>query len=213
MTLRNEIETLAFIIFVSIMCVLGIVAIRQPKHVTPFHLEVPLSGNFLTPVPSPTLVPAVTTTSQISSDGTKKMTMKEIKGVTTNSYTFTLADIPTKTSNTIFFQTVATSSAMSIPFNVFSPQNTYFYLEQIDSGTKRFLVFKTSGENFANGLKYLDVTEIFKSYSTDNTMPLATGWGDDTLLVVNAKSTNGQGISFWFEVPSQHFIPLSNYFP
>lgn len=213
MTLRHELETITFILLASILCVLAIVAIRQPRHITPFHLEVPLAANFLTPIPSPTPVPSVSTTEQISSDGTKKMTMKEIKSGTTTSYTFTLSDIPTKTSSTIFFQTIATTSAMSIPFNVFSPQNTYFYLEQNDGGKKHFLVFHSSGENFAGGYKYLDVTQMFGSYSSDYHTPLATGWGDDGLLVINAKSNSGQNASFWFEVASEHFIPLANYFP
>lgn len=216
MTIRTELETLFFIFFGSIACILGIFFLNQKKPQQPVHLVVPFADTiFLTPTPSPTLTqePSVTIVSQLSSDGKEKVSVKTQKASGTNTYTIAVTDIEKKLSTTILSQTTATESAITITFNTFSPNNTYFFLKQMQPDGVHYLVFQTSGDSFGNGEKYLDVTQRFAAYSTSYALSEATGWGDNTLLIVNAKTSEGKGISFWFVVPSGGWIPLANYFP
>lgn len=101
---------------------------------------------------------------------------------------------------------------MSIPFNAFSSDNSYVFLKETKDGEYHYLVFKSSGELFANGQAFLDVTPLFAAYTKTYTISDVTGWADPTLLVVNATSTNGTLYSFWFDVASHSFIPLENVF-
>ena len=124
-------------------------------------------------------------------DGKDKLIMKEEKNKENITYTFT-------TSRQVFTKTVPIGTEISIPFNTFSPDNKYFFLKE--------------GDNYFVPLEdqILDISGLFAAKYPDYKITDVTGWGGMNLIVVNTdKASGGIGPSFWFEVPSQTFIPLS----
>lgn len=215
MTLAHEIETISFVFVASMVATVAIGLMHHPSP-PPQHFSVATPfANLLptvTPTPTPALVPEVTYLSQTSSDGKEKVNMKQVDVQGMKTYTFTLTETEKNITTPLFTQHVATESSMQIPFNTFSPNNSYLFLERKDGETHHYLVFQTSGAAFG-GKQYIDATDAFTSYTSTYTHPVATGWADNALLIVNAKDANGQGVSYWLDLSSQSFIRLSNYFP
>ncbi|HEX8965707.1 MAG TPA: hypothetical protein VF820_04725 [Patescibacteria group bacterium] len=169
------------------------------------------STNVVSPVP---LTPKVDIVSQLSPDGNKKVIMQ----TTTNkdaskTYEFSIVDMQTNVEKTIFTQTVDTNSSFSIPFNTFSPDDKYFFIQETKSEEQEYMVFETSGNAFNNGQNFLDVTSILTSKITAYTIDQVTGWASETLLIANTKKSDGsQGPSYWLDVPSKAVIPLATEF-
>ncbi len=102
---------------------------------------------------------------------------------------------------------------LAIPFNTWSPDTTYFFLEETTSDREDYLVFQSSGEPFSDEALSLSVQQLFKEKVEGYTIEDVTGWASESLLLVNTKEIDGDGkVSFWFEVPSQTFIQLGTYF-
>ena len=99
-----------------------------------------------------------------------------------------------------------------VPFNAWSPDNKYFFLERKIAGESEFWVMKATGEPFVEGGIYRVIAEPFTLAYPELTLVSVTGWASPTLLIINAKSENEPKISFWYEVPSKQFIRLSSYF-
>ncbi|HEV2339662.1 MAG TPA: hypothetical protein VGT05_02715 [Patescibacteria group bacterium] len=218
MILTRELETISFILIASIICLFVVFYLRQPKQ---FQYK-----QVITPLPhfisdrSPTLIPTTVpvasrsvVTSWISSDGAEKLTMKTTQNLKSTTYVFMLTNISTNTEKTLFTQILHGESTMSIPFNAFSSDDSYIFLKETLNDGNHYLVFKTSGEPFANGENDLDVTPLFIAYTSSYTINDVTGWASPTLLVVNTKNQNGStGSSFWFDTTSQRFIQLATLF-
>jgi hypothetical protein len=102
---------------------------------------------------------------------------------------------------------------LTIPFNTWSPDTTYFFLTETTSDFRDFLVFQSSGDSFSEIVPSLSVQQLFKEKVQGFVIEDVTGWADPTLLVVNTKAIDGDDkVSFWFDVPSQTFIQLGTYF-
>ncbi len=208
MVLRHELSTLMYIFLASILCMFTIIWLHQPHPPTSVHLAT--TALFPTDTPTPTPSPQVTMSSQTSSDGIKELRLKDDG----STFSFTLTDTTTHVGSVIFFQKSGDVSAMSIPFNTFSPANTYFFLQETLNGQTHFLVFNTSGEDFANGQKYLDVTSLFSAFTSDYTISDVTGWGSDSFLYINVKARQGDGkVTYGLDLPSQNFYSVGIYFP
>ncbi len=102
---------------------------------------------------------------------------------------------------------------LSIPFNTWSPDTTYFFLKEKVTDDEDYLVFQSSGDLFANNIHALSVQQLFKEKVQGFVIGDVTGWADQTLLVVNTEAIDGgDKVSFWFDVPSQTFMQLGTYF-
>lgn len=214
MTFAHEIETLSFVFMASVVATVAIGVLHHPSPTSHFSVATPFA-NILptaTPTPIPALIPEVTYLSQTSSDGKEKVNMKQVDVQGLKTYTFTLTDTEKNITTPLFTQHVATESSMKIPFNAFSPNNSYLFLERKDGEIHHYLVFQTSGTAFGDK-QYIDATDAFTSYTSTYTHPIATGWADNALLIINAVNADGHLASFWMELPSTNFIPLTNYFP
>lgn len=216
MTLTRDLETLFFILLASAIGLFGVFYLRQPKNLQPTHITLP---TFIqtTPTPTPTIVPSVPKTSTVSwnsSDGEKKIVMQTTFHTdTSKTYDFTLHDVTKNTDTPFFTKTVPSTITYAIPFNAFSPDNSYFYLEQIENTNKEYFVFKGSTEAFADGSDYIDVNPLFAAYTSNYILTEATGWADNNLLIINSKTTDDKtGPSFWFDLSSKSFIHLSTLF-
>lgn len=163
---------------------------------------------------SPLSIPAPErSTSQISPDGEKNVVMKITgNGDGTQTYSFFTADVSGANEKYIFSQTLGEGENMTTPYNTWSPDDKYFFIEENSKSGKKIFVFKGSGEVFSETEGYFEVTGIFKKQNTGNDFEEATGWASETLIIINSKKEDGSRASYWFEVPSKAIIPLSTDF-
>lgn len=139
-----------------------------------------------------------------SLEGTLRLIMKENKNEDrTTTYTFTVSDALGKTTE-IFSKTVGTGEVMSLHHNSWSPNNKYLLIEDKKGTLIDYLVFKTSGEPFENGQKYLNATALFNQKVKNYNLKAMTGWADPLLVSV----LTVKGPPFWFDVTTQSFIQL-----
>lgn len=155
------------------------------------------------------LISKTETTSQISPDGTHNLKMKKTHHVDgTSTFIFTVTDGSGENEHELY--TIQSADNFSIPFNTWSPDNKYLFVQKNENGA---LVFKATGEPIISGQTYFDVGELF-SEKVKNVFPrIVTGWASPTLLIVNTvKEDNAKGPSYWFEVPSKAIMQLSSQF-
>lgn len=166
---------------------------------------------------NPTIMPSPTTSEVHAPDGSVTLISRVIKNADTTTYTFTAAGLtgsailPAGTSRKIFTKTVAAGASMMIPQNTWAPEHRYVFLEEKDgTGAKRYDVVAASGEPFAGGKEYLDVTALFMEKKTGFMFREATGWASPTLLIITTdKDQSTRGPSYWFEIPSGAFLQLA----
>ncbi len=167
----------------------------------------------LSPSPTPFLKPAVETSTQVSPDGTKKLSLTVTTNHDTSTYAFTTSDGADTKQESLYTITLPKGQSLDIPFNTWSPDNAYVFLERKTATESSALVMKADGQPFGNGSQYLDVGTTFSAKDTGNAYQETTGWASETLLVVNSTQTDGsKGPSYWFEAPSQAITQLSTQF-
>lgn len=215
MTARQKLS-LEGIVFVSFAVFMGSFFVRRNNQHFQNILQAssPSSSGIKIPkVITPSLNPVskIETAAQISPDGTKKLNMKKTsKTDGTSDYVFTVTDGSGENGHEIYTATLPTSESFSIPFNTWSPDDKYFFIQKNGTGA---LVFPAAGEPVNTDQKYLDTTEIFTDKIKTVTPKLVTGWASYALLIVNTvKEDGGTGPSYWFEVPSKTIIELSSQF-
>ncbi|MBF8250010.1 MAG: hypothetical protein HW400_611 [Candidatus Levybacteria bacterium] len=160
------------------------------------------------------IAPKVTISSQITPDGTKKVIMKVTENSdNTKTYEFSTADENGANEQYIFTKILDLTKSMTIPFNTWSPDNQYFFIQENAPDNKSVFVFKATGATFAEGVTFLDATDLFGKAATGNNFQEATGWASESLIIINTlKPDNTKGPSYWFEVPSKAIIQLSTEF-
>ena len=165
-------------------------------------------------VPAETVAPKITISSQISPDGSKKLIMRITQdNDNTITYDFSTANENGTNEKLIFTEVLDSQRNMTIPFNAWSPDNQYFFVQENSGSNKDIFVFKASGESFADAQIYLDGNNLFKEANTGNNFSEATGWASESLIIFNTiKQDNTKGPSYWFEVPSRAIIQLSTEF-
>lgn len=165
-------------------------------------------------VPTEAITSKVTISSQISPDGSKKVVMKVTQNTDdTSTYEFATLDGNGANEKSIFTKTLDSSSNMTVPFNTWSPDNKYFFIQQNTGSDKSIFAFKENGEAFSDTEQYFEVTDLFKMKETGNNFSDATGWASETLIIINTTKEDGEkGPSYWFELPSKAVIQLSTEF-
>ncbi len=179
-----------------------------------------ISTPSFTETPSITTIPVrsgqtTATASQPSPDGAYEIiSQTQTNPDTTKMYSFSVSHIPNpnQQSQHIFSKTVDSNSSISIPFNTFSPDDKYIFLQDMENSTTNFLVFNVSGQPFANGQQYIDVSHLFKQYTSSYALYAVTGWASNTLLIIETTGNNAPSTSFWFDVTNQSFTPLATRF-
>ena len=147
-----------------------------------------------------------------SPDGSKTLVMEKQTGQGKSNYSFFTMDADGDNEIEIFVKDVDYNSLLEIPYNTWSPDNAYFFLKETNRGSTDYLVFFSSGENFADGQQYLYIKNLFLSKYPEFKIEDITGWAAVNLLLVNVKSQTGEKVSFWFDVTSQNFTRLGTYF-
>lgn len=222
MTIRHQLE-LETISAITLAAFVGIFFAmynnnHRPKFTTVYSIPIMQEEQTLavSPLPTAPVLAKPQTASQISSDGTKQVIMKTTYNKdNTQTYAFSTADGTGINEQIIFSKTLDSTKTMNIPFNAWSPDNKYFFIqEQTKEGTTSgILAFKALGEPFSSEEKYFDVTDLFKKHESVNNFSEATGWASETLIIINTIAPNNtKGPSYWFEIPSKAIIQLSTEF-
>lgn len=150
-----------------------------------------------------------TTSSQISPDGLFSLTIKTQKN-SKNEKTVEIfvQDEEQQQDTLIFTYQTDSSTSIEIPFNTWSPDNKYFFIQENTINNQRYLVFKTSGELIGE-TEFIDVASLYTQQEFSNSLTQITGWASNAYLVV--LTTNGKtNASYWFDVYSHKFIRLSS---
>lgn len=210
MTLKRKLELEAIVLVIIAVVVSAVVVVYRNIFQSQFSIapDAPVAQ-----VSVKVVAPKITTSSQISPDGTKTVIMEATQSADMTTYNISTVDEDNQSEILVFTQTLKPSDTMTIPFNTWSPNDKYFFVQQKVDDNKSIFVFKADGAEFEPGVTYLDVTDLFKKADTGNNFSEATGWASDTLIIINTiMSDNTKGPSYWFEVPSKAIIRLSSEF-
>ncbi|KKQ42505.1 MAG: hypothetical protein US59_C0008G0024 [Candidatus Levybacteria bacterium GW2011_GWB1_37_8] len=167
---RRQIELETFLL-ISIVVVGSLYfAIQKNNHQPQFSFA---SGISPVSAPAEIISPKITVAQQISPDGEKKVIMK----VTENSDNTKTHDLSTADENGanekfVFTKILDSSKSMSIPFNTWSPDDKYFFIQENAGENKSIFVFKATGESlFPIGSKF-PVRQSSNSPPNSNCLPL-----------------------------------------
>lgn len=162
-------------------------------------------------IPTVTSIPKVDFASQTTPDGTKILSMTRTQNSDkTYTYIFSVEDESGDNKKQIYTVTIPVSENMSVPFNAWSPDNQYLFIQK---NTDNALVFKANGESVTDGQLYFDIKDSFEKKVTTVVPRAITGWAANRLIIVNTLKTDSAiGPSYWFEVPSKAAIKLSSMF-
>jgi len=162
-------------------------------------------------IPTVTSIPKVDFASQTTPDGTKILSMTRTQNSDkTYTYIFSVEDESGDNKKQIYTVTTPVSEMMSVPFNAWSPDNQYLFIQK---NTDNALVFKANGESVTDGQLYFDIKDSFEKKVTTVVPRAITGWAANRLIIVNTLKTDSAiGPSYWFEVPSKAAIKLSSMF-
>ena len=161
--------------------------------------------------PTPPFILKIDFASQSTPDGSKVLTMTRARNSDkTHTFVFMVEDESSTIKKQIYKVTIPESENFSIPFNSWSPDNSYLFIQK---NTDNALVFKANGEPVTDSQLFFDIKESFNEKVTDNTPRVITGWASDRLIIVNTfNSDKSIGPSYWFEIPSKAVIRLSSLF-
>lgn len=129
-------------------------------------------------------------------------------GALTND--FKTVDTSGDNLQTLYTATVSASESMRLPFNAWSPDDKYVFIEKNNGDA---LVFSATGEDIISGQKYIDVGDIFNATKRNDLYLETTGWASETLLIINTVTVdNAKAGSYWFEISSKAILQLSSQF-
>lgn len=172
----------------------------QPTDIPPL-----LAAPVATPTPS-----QITTVS--SPDGQISANLKQEKSSGQITYTVFISG-QDGSQNTIFSKTYDSGTILSVPANTFSPDNRHLFLKEAGPNGTSYIVLSADGSAITKDNQTLEIAGLFSQEEPNYKITDVTGWAAPTLIIVNSdKKEGGVGPSFWFEIPTQSFIRLSNRF-
>ncbi|MFO0703896.1 MAG: hypothetical protein U0525_04195 [Patescibacteria group bacterium] len=177
--------------------------------------DTPTPIRFPSSAPTPTIKKEIIiqTSSYDSPDGSKELILKKQKTEEEMKYAGTVIDKKSGDSNVILDLETTMNREIYIPYNAWSPDNLFVFLNEREGDINRFFVVSATGKNFGDGSASIDITVKFQEKLPDYILEDVTGWAAPYLLIVNAKNIDGtQGPSFWFDVSTQSFMQLWNRF-
>lgn len=147
-------------------------------------------------------------------DGSHSLTVKEEKKAkNTVAYTFSVSTQNSSSQKTIFTRTLEEGSSFSVPQNTFSPDDKYIFLKETAKDKINYIVLTSSGDPITKDSQTITFSDLFAVKLPDYKITDVTGWAAPDLIIINTDKLDGStGPSFWFEVPTQSFIRLSNRF-
>lgn len=160
------------------------------------------------------VIPGPKTTTIEAPNGKMSLIFKEEKTKDGTVDTFSTQADGSTTSIQIYSETLAAGTTLSVPYNTFSPDNKYLFLKRTSTAGVDYFVLKTDGSDLSKDEKSIDFMNLFNQKFSDNHLATdATGWGGMNLIVINTDNPDGSvSHSYWYDVTSNSFIPLSTRF-
>lgn len=217
MTKTHKIELESFIVVLVAAAIgagVGYVVLSQPFHTQVKALPIAQvqddEDDSLAPSPTVSL-PEPKITSQISPDGLKLLTMTQSANYdTTKSYSFVASDADGGNKQEIYTASSSGKDGMSIPFNAWSPDDRFVFVNRIDAAGTSAIIMRADGSSLTSSSQVFDAKAMFEARGMGDIYKEATGWASETLVIINTVRENGdKGSSYWLEVPSGAIIPLS----
>lgn len=208
MNLNSKIFLASFLSFAILVAITSYVTMQKQSSQTNYFTTRTQAANPFIPTITPRVsrFPHESISMQPSPDGAYKLIMSTsstISGI--NEYTFATMDSAGVKRNQVYKTSLQTDT-FSLPFNAWSPDNKYFFIQK---NTGEALVFTQTGDMLTPTERYFNVKDIFSQTDRQDRYALATGWASPTLLIVNTTTQDGaKGNSYWFEVPSKAIIQL-----
>lgn len=166
------------------------------------------------PTPTPITV-QIKDKSWPSPDGKKTLIMKtEKSSPDMTTYSFSVTPSASTTGKPLLIKTLKTPSTITIPFNAWSPDNQYFFLQEHYGTETITFVYKASGQMFSDGQYSHNINVLFAEKEPKFLLEDVTGWAAPTLLIVNTKiiDSDKSGPSFWFDISRNSVTRLSTNF-
>lgn len=171
----------------------------------------PIIPAFASVISTPSPTPSATNT-VLAPNGLMTLTVKNEKTASGVNYTISATNKDSSPIQ-IYSKTEPTGSSLLVPDNTFSPDNKYIFLKETTPTQTYYYALSTDGKPLTKDSQAIEITSLFYAKYTDFKITDMTGWGGITLIVINTNNSDGKiGPSFWFEVPTQAFIRLSNRF-
>ena len=158
--------------------------------------------------------PSPKTTTILAPNGKMDLVVKEEKSGDSMIDTFSVSDASGGPQTQIYSETLPQGTAITIPYNTFSPDNKYIFLKRTNSSGFVYFALRTDGKPIIGSEQTVDFVSLFREkYSAQYSVTDVTGWGGMTLIVLNVNKADGSlGPSFWYDVTSNSFIPLATRF-
>jgi hypothetical protein len=100
---------------------------------------------------------------------------------------------------------------MQLPANSWSPDNKFIFISGNTPEGLKVLVFRATGEPFADGQSVVDLSALFREKLPNAVLRGVTGWDDPALLhVFTYNADKSIGYSYWFDIWSKSFIQLAH---
>lgn len=201
-TIRHSVETIFFITFATALVLFVMVNRNNNKNSPVFSAVIPAVVT-----PFPTEIPVGPKISIMDSpEGSKTLTLESLENQGQTTYSLFISSKSEEQKQQIFTRQENNSQSLVIPFNTWSPDNTYVFLKEITPTSNDYLVFQ-------NDAPPLSIQDLFAKKVPNYVIEDVTGWAAPNLLIINTKQIDGDSkVSFWFDVPSQSFIQLGTYF-
>ena len=204
-TLKFELETL--FIFMIAMVTSAVIFVshnnRDQRIISPV-LPAAVTTNAKTQVISP----LIQVSSLDSPDGGKKLILRSQTNKNLISYSLYALDNPTQTEKLIFTKEVDRSFVLSLPFNSFSPDDSYVFIKETTGSKNNYYALSTTTLN----TQPANISDLFSQKYPNYTLSAVTGWASPTLLILNTNTDQNVMLSLWFDLTSQGFIPLATRF-
>lgn len=210
---KNKLKLIALILLI-LNVVMGFLTFYNPDEKIDTRVFADVPDEVISPaLPSPTSIPEafVTTTEMPSIDGKATLVLK--KTTQGSEIEYSIATIDTDGELVEVMSEIVTDVEYTLPFNSWSPDNTYFFIEKRSPTGLENLVFRADGETIREDEKSINATTVFYEKIEEMTIEEITGWASPTLLIANTVSTqNDTRVSYWIEIPSKAVIRLGTYF-
>ncbi len=148
--------------------------------------------------------------SQISPDGNFILTMKTTPLDDKTEYSFSFKSKNDPSEKELFVTNRNNNQKFSLPFNAWSPDNKYIFIQENIGSKAKYYVLSISPDKNSNPENIFD---LFTQIHSDFIPTEITGWAAPNLLIINSINTNNHGkTSFWYNVTNQNFTQLYTVF-
>lgn len=201
-------------VIISIICIVLIVYNRHQINILslapiqPTTVALPSSP----PTPMPTPVPRISKiiASQINPDNSYILKLKMIPEQNLTAFTLLYAKASDSTGTQLYASIPMLDTNWSIPFNTWSPDNKYIFIQEDKAKTRDYIIFPVAS---ADPIEPIRLSRLFYNQYPDHVLREVTGWAGASLLILNTQTKNGEtGPSFWFHPATKAFTQLSTRF-